>query len=234
MLTDENRKEISKYLDQHLPAQGTARLITFGTTRSRAECMYCDEVRQLSEELAELSGGRIVHAHHAIEEAAELARDLKVRRAPATVVADPAGRYALKFYGLPGGYEFTALLEDVIDVATGSTRLAARTVEALQGIGAPAHIQVFVTPTCPYCPRAVRTAHQFSVSNPQKIDAEMVESMEFPMLADEYSVMAVPKVVVNGRVEFEGALPEAEFLAQVLEASRTTSPEAPSRARGGP
>lgn len=33
-----------------------------------------------------------------------------------------------------------------------------------------------------------------------------------------YRVMAVPKIVINDRVEFEGALPEAEFLSAVLRA----------------
>jgi hypothetical protein len=31
----------------------------------------------------------------------------------------------------------------------------------------------------------------------------------------------VPKIVINERVQFEGALPEAEFLAAVLEAVET-------------
>jgi predicted DsbA family dithiol-disulfide isomerase len=34
--------------------------------------------------------------------------------------------------------------------------------------------------------------------------------------------MAVPKIVINDRVEFEGALPESQFLAAVLEAAGAT------------
>jgi hypothetical protein len=36
--------------------------------------------------------------------------------------------------------------------------------------------------------------------------------------------MAVPKVVINDRVQFEGALPEAEFLGAVLKASSASEP----------
>jgi predicted DsbA family dithiol-disulfide isomerase len=45
-----------------------------------------------------------------------------------------------------------------------------------------------------------------------------VEANEFPDLAQRYMVMAVPKTVVNDRIAFEGALPEAQFVDRVLEA----------------
>jgi alkyl hydroperoxide reductase subunit AhpF len=50
------------------------------------------------------------------------------------------------------------------------------------------------------------------------VRATAIEATEFPDLSRAYRVMAVPKVVINERVQFEGALPEPEFLAAVLEA----------------
>jgi len=52
-----------------------------------------------------------------------------------------------------------------------------------------------------------------------KVRATAIEATEFPELSRAYRVMAVPKIVINDRVEFEGALPEPEFLAAVLEAA---------------
>lgn len=51
----------------------------------------------------------------------------------------------------------------------------------------------------------------------------MVESSEFPHLANKYGVMAVPKTVVNERVSFEGALPEPHFLEGVMQAVKSAS-----------
>jgi alkyl hydroperoxide reductase subunit AhpF len=51
------------------------------------------------------------------------------------------------------------------------------------------------------------------------VRATAIEATEFPDLSRAYRVMAVPKVVINERVQFEGALPEREFLAAVLEAA---------------
>ena len=53
----------------------------------------------------------------------------------------------------------------------------------------------------------------------ERVRATAIEATEFPDLSRAYRVMAVPKVVINERVQFEGALPEREFLAAVLEAA---------------
>ena len=46
----------------------------------------------------------------------------------------------------------------------------------------------------------------------------MIEATSFPDLAQRYQVTGVPKTVVDDRVEIMGALPEAEFVAQILQA----------------
>jgi len=52
----------------------------------------------------------------------------------------------------------------------------------------------------------------------ERVTATAIEATEFPELARSYRVMAVPKIVINDRVEFEGALPEPQFLDAVLRA----------------
>jgi predicted DsbA family dithiol-disulfide isomerase len=53
----------------------------------------------------------------------------------------------------------------------------------------------------------------------ERVRAIAVDATEFPELSRAYRVMAVPKVVINDRVEFEGALPESQFLSAVLQAA---------------
>jgi predicted DsbA family dithiol-disulfide isomerase len=53
-----------------------------------------------------------------------------------------------------------------------------------------------------------------------RVRAECIEATQFPEMAERYQVMAVPKIVINDRVQFEGALPEAQFLAAVLQAAQ--------------
>ncbi len=63
----------------------------------------------------------------------------------------------------------------------------------------------------------MRLAQHMAVAS-ERVRATAIEATEFPELSRAYRVMAVPKIVINDRVEFEGALPEAEFLKAVLEA----------------
>jgi alkyl hydroperoxide reductase subunit AhpF len=51
------------------------------------------------------------------------------------------------------------------------------------------------------------------------VTAQAIDASEFPEMSQQYQVMAVPKVVINDRVQFEGALPERDFLNAVLQAA---------------
>jgi predicted DsbA family dithiol-disulfide isomerase len=63
----------------------------------------------------------------------------------------------------------------------------------------------------------VRLAQHMAIASP-RVSAECIEATEFPDLSQRYQVMAVPKIVINDKVQFEGAIPEKDFLGAVLEA----------------
>jgi alkyl hydroperoxide reductase subunit AhpF len=63
----------------------------------------------------------------------------------------------------------------------------------------------------------VRLAQHMAIASP-RVTAECIEANEFPELSRRYQVMAVPKVVINDTVQFEGAIPERDFLGAVLKA----------------
>ena len=70
----------------------------------------------------------------------------------------------------------------------------------------------------------MRLAQHMAVAS-SRVRAECIEATEFPEMAQRYRVMAVPKIVINDRVEFEGALPESQFLAAVLQAAGGEAPK---------
>jgi alkyl hydroperoxide reductase subunit AhpF len=61
----------------------------------------------------------------------------------------------------------------------------------------------------------VRLAQHMAIAS-DRVRAVAIEATEFPELSRAYQVMAVPKIVMNDRVSFEGALPEAQFLEAVV------------------
>ncbi len=64
----------------------------------------------------------------------------------------------------------------------------------------------------------MRLAHHLAAAS-EWIRGDCVEATEFPELAQRYRVMAVPKIVINETVQFEGAYPEPAFVDQLLRAA---------------
>lgn len=181
------------------------------------ECQYCKETRSILTELTEVSDKLNLEVRNFIVDKSD-ADKYGVDKIPATVLLDENGKdYGIKFFGIPSGYEFASLLEDIKMLGTGNTGLPADLENEIKKIDSEIHMQVFVTPTCPYCPQAVVTAHKFSYLN-DKIKGDMVEATEFPHLSNKYNVRGVPRTVINENTFIEGAAPEQMVLDKVKEA----------------
>lgn len=210
LLRDEDKDFLKKEFETKLKNPVT--LINF---TQELECQFCRETRQVLEEVAGLSDKITLEVYNfAIDK--EKVAQYKIDKIPATVI-EGSKDYGIRLYGIPSGYEFTSLIESIIDVSAGDSGLSPETKTKIEAITKPVHIQVFVTVTCPYCPQAVRIAQKLAMEN-DYISADMVESVEFPHLAQRYNVYGVPKTVINDRFMFEGALPEPDFVEQVLKA----------------
>ena len=195
---------------------------------SEIGCMYCREVKMLAEELAELSPLISVEAYDLDKDKA-ITELYGIDKAPAiVVVADGRGEepdtdYGIRFYGIPSGYEFMSLLDALNTVGNNGAemQIMPETREFLESLDRDLHIQVFITPTCPYCPRAVMMAHHFAFISP-RVKADMVEAMEFQELSTRYNVYGVPRTVINDVVHQEGAVPEPMMLQKLKEAVAAT------------
>jgi alkyl hydroperoxide reductase subunit AhpF len=69
-----------------------------------------------------------------------------IDKIPATVVEGDKD-CGIRFFGIPSGYEFGTLIEDIIMVSKGDSGLEPETRRALATLQEPVHLQVFVTPT---------------------------------------------------------------------------------------
>jgi glutaredoxin-like protein len=140
---------------------------------------------------------------------------LGIDKIPAIAIIG-AEDYGVRFYGIPSGYEFTSLLLAIKAVAAGKPELSEEGLQALAELTEPIHMQVFVTPTCPYCPGSVVLAHQMAIASPM-VRADMVEATEFPHLSIKYQVMGVPRTVINETTHIEGLASEPMVLEKLEE-----------------
>ena len=178
------------------------------------ECYFCKETRELMQEIGALSDKFSVDIYDFVKDAQKV-QEYKIDKIPATVIVGEKD-YGIRFYGVPADYEFTSLIEDIMMVSSRESGLTLETKEKIKTITQPINIQVFATLTCPYRPPMVRIAHRFAFES-EFITGAMVEAQEFPHLVQKYKVIGVPKIIINDKIEFEGALPEPAFLEKVLE-----------------
>ena len=106
---------------------------------------YGREARELLEEVAALSDKLSVEVFNFLLDR-ERVQEFGVDKVPATVVCG-AKDYGIRFYGLPAGYEFSNLLDDIVSVSKRDSGLSESSREKLAQVTEPVHLQVFVTPT---------------------------------------------------------------------------------------
>ncbi len=209
ILDDSIREQVRDFFKD---LAGPVRLVMF---TQDFECEMCADTRQLVEEIAELSDLITTEIYDFVVDQ-DKAEELGIDKIPAIAVIG-AQDYGVRLYGIPAGYEFTSFVYAIRSVAAGKSELGAEADEVLAAVDKPVHLQVFVTPTCPYCPQAVMMAHQMAIASPH-VRADMVEATEFPHLAVKYQVMGVPRTVINETVHIEGAAPLPMLLGRLQEA----------------
>ena len=185
------------------------------------ECETCPQTRQILDELPLLSDKITIEEINLVLDR-ERATAYGIDRVPAVVVltydAEGVERDSrIRFLGTPSGYEFLSLIKALKLAGGVAPQLSDSSRTRLSRVDRPMTMQVFTTPTCPHCPRAVDLAHEMAWANPN-ITAWAVEVTEYPDLARRYRVSGVPKTVVDEEVEILGAVPEEEFVQQALAA----------------
>ena len=206
ILNDIQKEQIKKQFEK---LTGDVELIVF---TQENECLFCKDTRELILDLGTLSSKIKTKVYDFVKNGDE---DLKynIKRIPAIVIVGNKD-YGIRYYGMPAGYEFPVIVDDIIDVSRGATSLPDNVKKRLSEIKKPVHLQVFVSPTCPFCPRAARMAHQLAIES-EFIRSDVIEMIEFPYLVQKYNVMSVPHIVINEDTAFVGAQPIEVFIEQI-------------------
>jgi glutaredoxin-like protein len=200
--------------------QELARLVhpvRLGVFSSSLASPESEQVRRLVEELAALDPRLQAVSYNFVLDK-EKAEELGVTRIPAIAILGETKDYGIRFYGVPTGFEFGTLIDAILDVSAGDSGLDAETRAGLAALDHPVHVQVFTTPTCGYCPKAVQLAYRFAIES-DKVTADGVEVTGFSDLVQRYNLSSVPKTIVGDKSEFVGAQPEALLLEHVQKAA---------------
>ena len=210
LLSDQDRQTITKHFAE---ITHPVTLLFFTQTIGGPETAAI--TKQILDEVAELSDKLTVEEVNFVLDKPRAAQ-LGVEGVPAIVLLRNGEDTRMRFLGAPAGYEFMSLIEAIILAGSDDSGLSGDSKTLVsEHVAGPIDIKVFVTPTCPHCPRAVALAHRLAVESPH-IRATCVEATEFLDLTRKYRVTGVPKTIVNDTVEILGAVPEDAFVRSVV------------------
>jgi alkyl hydroperoxide reductase subunit F len=175
-------------------------------------CVFCNTVEELVGKLSEMSD-KVSVVRSGFDPDEPAARDYGIERHPALII-DGKRDFGMRFSGIPMGFQFGVLVEDLVMASIGVTDLSEEAKIKLRDVKSPVDIQVFTLPDCPGSPRMARAAHKFCIEN-INITAEIVDVLEFKELAAERHVLETPKTVINGEVEIQGVVSERDLADRV-------------------
>ena len=140
-LTDQDQAAVRREFEK---LDGPVKLVVFSQELESAD--LCRQNEALVNEVAALAPDKVTVEvlNPAIDR--ERAEGYGVDRVPAIVV-EGARDYGIRFLGIPGGYEFSNLIDSMIVASTGQAGVSAETHTALAGLTTDIHIKVFSTPT---------------------------------------------------------------------------------------
>jgi alkyl hydroperoxide reductase subunit F len=126
--------------------------------------------------------------------------------------ADEVARIA--FSGLPMGHEMTSFILAILQASGYPPKVEQDVIESINGLEGKKRFQTFISLSCHNCPDVVQALNLMAALNPN-IEHEMIDGALFQGLVDQYQIMAVPTVILNGEVFGQGRMSVEEIAAKL-------------------
>ena len=171
-----------------------------------------DKVADLMAELAVLSP-YIQLAKIDVRKSPERLQEFNVDKVPVIVFEHESLRN-IRFFGFPGGFGFSNVLQTIIQVSKGETGLAEEFIKEVNALPGALHLQVFVTPTSAQCSLMAGLAISMALAT-ERVTTDVIEATEFVELTKSYNVTDVPATVINDAAMVVGAMRAGELMEQL-------------------
>lgn len=177
------------------------------------ECVHCEDVQAMLEELAALSP-RISLTVHEYEDGDKTATALGVDNVPAIVLRGQANR-PLRYFGMPSGAQWPGFIETLFETASGIVQLQPETAKTLKKLRTNVTLKLLITPACPYSALMSRLAFKLGLQS-VRVKVDVIEVAEFPQLVAQIGAPVVPVTVINDEYATPGVLDEADLVQALL------------------
>ena len=160
------------------------------------------EMRELLNEVAEQSDKITVKT------------DGSATNAPSFTVGKVDEIARITFAGLPMGHEMTSFILAILQASGYPPKVEEEVIARIRKLNGKFRFQTFISLSCHNCPDVVQALNLMSALNPN-IEHEMIDGALFQGLVDQYQIMAVPTVILNGEVFGQGRMGVEEIIAKL-------------------
>ncbi len=211
LLTDKNRTEISFMIGD---LKDKVRILAF---YSDVSCPTCLDTMQYIEEICELNEKLDLNKYEKTKHT-EIFQKYDISLVPALIVSNSESKISgIRFYGIPSGYEIHSFIHAIKMVSGIENSIESEIIERIKRLNKTFHIDVFITPTCSFCPQAVINGHILAYYN-DNISCYMIESTSMLEYAKSFEISSVPVTLINGKTRINGSksLNETLSILEVL------------------
>jgi len=150
----------------------------------------------------------------------ELFEKYKITEVP-TIVIEGSG---IRYVSIPAGPEASVFIQTLVMKSTANSGIGEAICKILSILTKKVHLKTIVTSQCTICPLAVRIGNMLSLESAlkgnNKIQHEIVDASEHADYVSQFDVSAVPIILINDRVIFNGIPDVDKYVHEIFEAGK--------------
>ncbi len=150
----------------------------------------------------------------------ELFEQYQISEVPTLVIE----RSGVRYTGVPSGPEAGMFLQTLVMLSTGNSGIGDLISKILASLTKPVQIRTIVTSQCTICPLAVKIGNMLTLESALngdgKLSHEIIEAMEHADYVSGYDLSAVPIIVINDEVAFNGIPDVDKYVAKISEVGK--------------
>lgn len=128
-----------------------------------------------------------------------------------SIVRSDGKEAGLYFHGVPGGHEFNSFILAMYNTAGPGQDVGEELQRRIESIGEKKKITIAVSLSCTMCPDLVAAVERIAADNPH-VTVDVYDLAHYPKLQQQYNIMSVPCMIVNGSDVHFGKKGVAEVL----------------------
>ncbi|MHA1648880.1 MAG: thioredoxin family protein [Candidatus Helarchaeota archaeon] len=153
----------------------------------------------------------------------ELFNQYHIKEVPAIVIEDSG----IVYTGVPSGPEAMMFIQTLIMKSTENTGIGEVISRVLASLTKPVLLRTIITSQCTICPLAVKIGNMLALESALTggglIKHEIIEALEHPDYVAEYDLSAVPIILINNEIAFNGIPDVDEYVLKIAKAGKSVN-----------